>query len=315
MIESAYNPHAYSRMHAAGIWQFIPSTGNRYGLQQDRWYDGRRDVLSATRAALDYLQFLHSMFGDWQLALAAYNWGEGSVQRAMARNRAARKPATYASLTMPEETRNYLLKLQALKNVFSNPDKAGIALQAVPNRPYLATVKAPRHIDVVKAAQLADMSVEELRSLNAGYRGPVIIRAAVRDIVLPIDKVQAFNANLENNKDPLATWEPYIVKRGETLHRLARKFSINVPRLQEANSLRTGERIQPGEMLLVPSESRGNANNVAQFSCGSILAEVASLHFQDDLHMGCTFASQVSKGDGCPNSICPQNSAMAQLVQ
>src|SRR5690242_13467610 len=125
MIESAYNPQAYSRARASGIWQFIPSTGRKYGLQQNFWYDGRRDVLAATRAALDYLQFLHDMFGDWELALAAYNWGENGVQRAVEKNRARRKATNYASLSMPKETRNYLPKLQAVKNIVTNPQLLG----------------------------------------------------------------------------------------------------------------------------------------------------------------------------------------------
>jgi len=201
MIESAYNPQADSRMRAVGIWQFIDSTGRQYGLQQGAWYDGRRDVLSATRAALDYLQFLHDIFGDWQLALAAYNWGEGSVQRAVANNRAHYKRTTYASFNMPNETRNYLPKLQAIKNMISHPNMLGFELQTIPNQPYFAVLAAPGHIDVVKAAQLAGMSVEEFRALNAGYEGLLLIQGAARQIFLPFDKVDEFHANLENNND------------------------------------------------------------------------------------------------------------------
>jgi membrane-bound lytic murein transglycosylase D len=141
MIESAYNPQAYSRARASGIWQFIPSTGRRYGLQQNFWYDGRRDVLAATRAALDYLQFLHDMFGDWQLALAAYNWGENGAQRAVVKNRSRHKASNYASLKMPKETRNYLPKLQAVKNIVANPRLLGFELEAFPNQPYFTVVK------------------------------------------------------------------------------------------------------------------------------------------------------------------------------
>ncbi len=161
MVESAYNPRADSRMKAAGMWQFIPSTGKRYGLKQNFWYDGRRDVLDATRAALDYLQALHGLFDDWQLALAAYNWGEGAVSRAIAKNRAAGKPADYLNLKMPAETRNYLPKLQAIKNLISNPQSFGFTIESVPNQPYFATVKVPGQIDVKLAAKLANMSVEE----------------------------------------------------------------------------------------------------------------------------------------------------------
>jgi len=237
MIESAYNPQAYSRARASGIWQFIPSTGRKYGLQQNFWYDGRRDVLAATRAALDYLQFLHDTFGDWELALAAYNWGENGVMRAVAKNRARHKPTNYASLPMPKETRNYLPKLQAVKNIVTNPDLLGFELDPMPNQPYFALVKAPGHIDVIKAAQLADMPLEEFRSLNPGYNRPVIIQAAARQIVLPIDKVDEFHANLESNGDPLVTWQTYAPKKGETLEKIAAKFGTSPARLSEVNGL------------------------------------------------------------------------------
>src|SRR5690242_5227332 len=255
MIESAYNPQAYSRARASGIWQFIPSTGRKFGLQQNFWYDGRRDVLAATRAALDYLQFLHDMFGDWELALAAYNWGENGVQRAVAKNRAKRKATSYAALKMPKETRNYLPKLQAVKNIVSDPSLLGFELESVPNQPYFAVVNAPGHIDVIKAAQLADMPVEEFRSLNPGYSRPVIIHAAERHIVVPIDKVDEFHANLERNGDPLVTWQTYTLKKGETLSKVARRFGTTGNRLREVNGFDGRKQIRPGQMLLVPFAS------------------------------------------------------------
>ena len=256
MIESAYNPQAYSRMRAAGMWQFIPSTGKKYGLQQNFWYDGRRDVLAATRAALDYLQFLHDTFGDWELALAAYNCGESGLQRAIAKNRARHKPTDYFSLKMPKETRNYLPKLQAVKNIISNLDTLGFELEPVPNQAYFTVVNAPGHMDVVKAAQLADMPVEEFRSLNPGYNRPVMIKATARQILLPVDKVDEFQANLENNAEPLVTWQTYTLKKGETLEKVAAKFDIEVQRLKEVNGLTRHKRMQPGQMLLVPLEER-----------------------------------------------------------
>jgi membrane-bound lytic murein transglycosylase D len=262
MIESAYNPQAYSRARASGIWQFIPSTGRKYGLQQNFWYDGRRDVLAATRAALDYLQFLHDMFGDWELALAAYNWGENGVQRAVEKNRAQRKGTSYVNLKMPKETRNYLPKLQAVKNIVSDPSLLGFELEAVPNQPYFAVINAPGHIDVVKAAKLADMPLEEFRSLNPGYNRPVIIQAAARQIVLPIDKVDEFHANLENNDDPLVTWQTYTLKKGETLERVAEKFGTSPARLREVNGINGRKITRPGQMLLVPLEDESIQTNL-----------------------------------------------------
>jgi membrane-bound lytic murein transglycosylase D len=262
MIESAYNPQAYSRMRAAGMWQFISSTGKKYGLQQNFWYDGRKDVLAATRAALDYLQFLHECFGDWELALAAYNYGEGGVQRAITKNRMKHKPTDYASLKLPKETRNYLPKLQAVKNIISNLDTLGFELEPVPDRPYFGVVNAPGHMDVIKAAQLADMPVEEFRSLNPGYNRPVIIKANARQILLPIDKVDEFQANLESNADPLVTWQTYTLRKGETLEKVAAKFNIGADRLKEVNGLTRYKRIQPGQMLLVPLEEQDMATNL-----------------------------------------------------
>ena len=262
MIESAYNPQAYSRMRAAGMWQFIPSTGRKYGLQQNFWYDGRRDVLAATRAALDYLQVLHDTFGDWELALAAYNCGEGGLQRAIAKNRARHKPTDYFSLKMPKETRNYLPKLQAVKNIISNLDTLGFELGPVPNQAYFTVVNAPGHMDVIKAAQLADMPVEEFRSLNPGYNRPVMIKAAARQILLPVDKADGFQANLQNNAEPLVTWQTYTLRKGESLENAAAKFKIHVQRLKEVNGLVRHKRVQPGQMLLVPLEQEDVATNL-----------------------------------------------------
>jgi membrane-bound lytic murein transglycosylase D len=278
MIESAYNPQAYSRMRAAGIWQFIPSTGRQYGLQQGAWYDGRRDVLSATRAALDYLQFLHDMFGDWQLALAAYNWGEGSVQRAVAKNRAHHKRIAYANLNMPNETRNYLPKLQAIKNIISNPTMFGFEISAVPNQPYFAVLRPPGHIDVAKAAQLAEMPVAEFRALNAGYQGPLMIQGAARHIVLPIDKVDEFYVNLENNNDPLVTWEPYTMKPGETLQKLAGKFTTTVSRLRNVNRFHRRNHIRPGEIVLVPLANEDGTTELHQLSKGPEFHALSAKH-------------------------------------
>jgi len=257
MIESAYNPHAYSPMHAAGIWQFIPATGRRYGLEQTFWYDGRRDVLAATSAALDYLQFLFDRFGDWQLALAAYNCGEGAVQRAVNYNRSHGKAVTYVSLSLPSETRDYLPKLQAMKNILGHSKLHGFRPEPIPNEPYFGVVESPGHMDVVKAAQLADMTLEEFRLLNAAYEGPAIIRTVSTQIILPIDKLDAFHAKLATNRDPLLTWQPYIVDRGETLRSVASKFKIPIDELREVNRLPARKRIAIGQVLMVPLLVRG----------------------------------------------------------
>jgi membrane-bound lytic murein transglycosylase D len=262
MIESAYNPSAYSRMRAAGMWQFIPSTGRKYGLQQTWWYDGRRDVLAATRAALDYLQFLHDHFGDWELALAAYNCGEGKVQRAIAKNRKNRKPVDYLSISLPKETRNYLPKLQAVKNIIADPSLLRFELEPLPNRPYFTVVEAPPHIDVAMAAKLADMPVEEFLSLNPGHRRPVITPVGNAHLLVPVDKADLFQANLESNDQPLVSWQTYQLKKGESLDKVAANFDISVHRLREVNGLTGDKRVRPGQMLLVPLEGEGAESNL-----------------------------------------------------
>jgi membrane-bound lytic murein transglycosylase D len=251
MIESAYNPQAYSRSHASGIWQFIPSTGKLYGLRQNFWYDGRRDVLAATSAALDYLEKLHGMFGDWNLALAAYNWGEGAVSRAIAKNQAKGLPTDYESLTMPAETRNYVPKLLAVKNIIANPERFGVTLADVPNRPYFATVTTDRHIDVKLVAKFAEMSLEEFHFLNPAHNKPVIKASSSETIVLPVEKIAVFKRNLEAYDLPLVSWQTYTVKRSDKPERIAAKHGMSLAELKQVNGV-AGKRIVAGQTLLVP---------------------------------------------------------------
>ena len=252
MIESAFNPGAYSTSRASGIWQFIPSTGKNFGMQQNWWYDGRRDIVSATNGALDYLQKLHDMFGDWELALAAYNWGEGAVQRAQARNRKRGLPVNYTSLRMPDETRNYVPKLMAVKNIVANPASFGLVLQDIPNEPYFAAVSTAKHIDVKLAAQLADISMEEFTALNPAHNRPVILENNSDLILLPIDKVETFRANLEAYDKPLVSWQAYQPKKGERLDRLAPRFGLSVEKLKSVNGLSGRAKLTTGQTLLVP---------------------------------------------------------------
>ncbi|MEF8731350.1 MAG: transglycosylase SLT domain-containing protein [Candidatus Accumulibacter meliphilus] len=176
MVESAYNPTAYSRSHASGLWQFVPATGKQYNLEQNWWVDERRDIVQSTGAALDYLQYIYELHGDWHLALASYNWGEGAVGRAIKKNAAQGLPTDYLSLKMPEETRNYVPKLQALKNIFSNPNiLADLDMLGVPMRPYFATVTNSGNIDVKLAAKLAEMPVQEFVALNPSHNRAVIM--------------------------------------------------------------------------------------------------------------------------------------------
>jgi membrane-bound lytic murein transglycosylase D len=254
MVESAFNPMAYSRAHASGIWQFIPGTGRRFELEQNWWYDGRRDIVESTTAALDYLEKLYEMHGDWHLALASYNWGENAVTRAIAKNRAAGKPTDYASLPMPAETRHYLPKLQALKNIIANPEPFGIDIGPIPNQPYFATVTKLRDIDVQLAARLAEMPVQEFIALNPGFSRPVIRAAVTPRIVLPADKVDVFHDNLEAYGDKsLVSWNTYYPKQGETFESIAKRHGMTVGQLKEVNGIAPRNKTPP-RLLVVPSK-------------------------------------------------------------
>lgn len=256
MIESAFNPKAYSTSHASGIWQFIPSTGKNFGLEQNYWYDGRRDVTAATDAALDYLQKLHGMFGSWELALAAYNWGEGSVQRAINKNLKKGLPTDYLSLTMPPETRNYVPKLMAIRQIILDPAARNMVLASIPNRPYFTSIASTQHIDVAVAARLAGMPLTDFVSLNPAYNRPVINAKSSRTLLLPVDKVDTYATNLENYDKPLVSWQSYTPTRGERIDNVARRFSISVARLKEINSITKRNKLSAGQTLLVPLSHR-----------------------------------------------------------
>jgi membrane-bound lytic murein transglycosylase D len=254
MVESAFNPMAYSRAHASGIWQFIPGTGRRFELEQNWWYDGRRDIVESTNAALDYLEKLYEMHGDWHLALASYNWGENAVARAIAKNQAAGKPTDYASLAMPAETRQYVPKLQALKNIITNPGPFGIDIGPIPNQPYFAAITKLRDIDVQLAARLAEMPVEEFIALNPGFSRPVIRAAVTPRIVLPADRVDVFHGNLEAlGEKSLVSWKTYHPRQGETFESIAKKHGITVGQLKEVNGIAPRSKPVP-RLLVVPTK-------------------------------------------------------------
>jgi membrane-bound lytic murein transglycosylase D len=250
MVESSFNPMAYSRAHASGLWQFIPGTGKRYDLAQNWWYDARRDIVASTEAALEYLKDVYEMHGDWHLALASYNWGEHAVARALERNRAAGLPLDFSSLAMPLETRHYVPKLQALKNIIANPAPFGIELEPIPNEPYFGTVAKTRDIDLRLAAKLAEMSLEEFVALNPGFNRPLIRAAVSPRIVLPADRIELFRANLlKHDAKTLVSWRTYQPRAGEKLEAIARKFGISQARLREVNGI--GPRIRSLPALLV----------------------------------------------------------------
>jgi membrane-bound lytic murein transglycosylase D len=292
MIESAYNPQANSKSNAVGIWQFVPATGKDFGLKQSYWSDKRRDVTAATSAALTYLQKLHGMFGSWDLALAAYNAGEGTVSRAIERNRSRGLPTDYQDLDLPEETRNYVPKLQAIKNIVFKPENYGLTLVDIPNRPYFTRVLAPKQIDAKLAAKLAEISSDEFNALNPSYNSPVIVsNNEAHQLLLPVWAANNFKNNLNDYDKPLTSWKPYTAKRGERIDYIAEKFNISPERLREINHLSSSKKIASSRDLLVPNQSSNEAN--------LILADFKTTHPQETYHedRSSTSSYKVRTGD------------------
>ena len=251
-IESAFNPDAVSSAKAAGMWQFMPATGKFFDLKQNLFRDERRDVLESTRAALDYLQKLHDMFGDWHLALAAYNWGEGNVGRALARNKARGLPLVYTDLQMPNETRYYVPKLQAVKNIVAQPQLFNLQLPLIHNHPYFKTVTIERDIDVATAARLAEVQLEDFKALNPQMKRPVILAAGTPQILLPWDNAAIFERNLQNHGDrPLASWTAWTAPRTMKVEEAARAVGMPPTLLRSVNTIPNGMLLKAGSTLLV----------------------------------------------------------------
>jgi membrane-bound lytic murein transglycosylase D len=254
-IESAFNPNALSTAKAAGMWQFIPSTGRDYNLTQNMFRDDRRGVIASTDAALSYLQKLYNMFGDWQLALAAYNWGEGSVQRAIKKNQAAGLPIDFNSLSrhMPAETRNYVPKLQAVKNIINSPEQYNLGLPKAENQPYFTTVSKTRDIDVKVAAQLAEMPLDEFKALNPQFNRPVITGGDQTKILMPQENADKFKTNLLQWGHALSSWTTHtITSAREKIETLASKFSTTPAVLREVNNIPAKANLRAGSTILVP---------------------------------------------------------------
>ena len=251
-VESAFNPEAKSTAKAMGIWQFMPRTGKDFKLTQNVFRDERRDVLQSTNAALDYLQRLYNQFGDWQLALAAYNWGEGNVAKAIKRNQAQRKPTDYLSLTMPRETREYVPKLMAYKNIVNDPAAYGIVLPEVENHPYFVAIDVTRDIDVEVAAQLAEMSLADFRNLNPAFNKPVILGAADQQMLLPFARAELFQMNLASYTKPLSSWTALTITKSETAEQLSTRLNLNPQLIRDVNDIPRGIRIRAGSTVLIP---------------------------------------------------------------
>ncbi len=256
-IESAFNPQAVSSAKAAGMWQFMPATGKHFDLKQNAFRDDRRDVLASTRAALDYLQKLHRMFGDWHLALAAYNWGEGSVGRAIAKNKQAGLGTRYLDLAMPTETRQYVPKLQAIKNIVSAPEVYLAVLPVIDNHPFFQSVTIDRDIDVALAAKLADVSVEDFKALNPSANRPVILAAGTPQILLPWDQAEVFQRNLREVKGGrLASWTVWTVPSSMKTAEVAKRTGMAEDELRSVNNIPPRSIIKEGSTLVVTRSNR-----------------------------------------------------------
>src|SRR5450830_985967 len=268
-IESAFNPNALSSANAAGMWQFVPGTGRDLNLKQTAFKDDRRGIIASTDAALTYLQSLYDMFGDWQLALAAYNWGQGSVQKAIKRNQAAGKPTDFESLAdlMPAETRNYVPKLQAVKNIVANPQQYGLNLPAIDNSPYFTAVDKTSDIDLTVAAHLAELSVDEFKALNPQFKRPVIVGGEDTKILLPKENAEKFHLNLAQWTKELSTWSTHkITSARESIRTLASRFHTSPEIIRQANNIPQNSVLKAGSTILVPKISA---------SAGDITPEVA----------------------------------------
>jgi len=264
LIESEFNPQAVSPRKAAGIWQFIPSTGKVFGLKQNEWFDGRRDIIQATRAALDYLEYLHGMFNDWELALAAYNCGEGCVQRAI-RSSGQRQ---FARLRLPTETRHYVPKLIAVRNLVREPERFGLNLTDIANEPFFMQVRITRPMEARQAARLAEISLDEFLTLNPAFQRRVIHTDTRSVLLLPADQVETFHHNMHSRGDGKAL-DSYQARQGESVQAIARRFGVSAQWLKEHNPLRLSNgRLTRAQTLMVPRGTPQAVRKVANQPAG-----------------------------------------------
>ena len=258
VVESGFKPHVYSNSGAAGLWQFMPATGKMFGLEQNGWYDGRRNIVASTDAALDYLQKLHGYFGDWQLALAAYNAGEGRVGRAIEKNKKAGKPTDFWSLGLPAETTAYVPKLLAISHLVSQANHYGLILRPIENKPVFTVVDVGSQIDLALAAKLAGITSDELYQFNPGYNYFATQPDGPHELVIPVEKSENFKRNLAalpiKNR---MQWQRHKIKKGESLGVIAMQYKTTVSALQQTNKL-SSSNIRTGRHLMIPmSEPRG----------------------------------------------------------
>ena len=261
IVESAYDPFAYSHGRASGIWQFIPGTARHYKVKQNWWYDGRRDIKDSTRAALTYLTHLNKLYkGDWLLALAAYNSGQGTVNRAIRKNKKRGKATDFWSLDLPRETRSYVPKLLALARLIDNPRRYGLTLYPVPNAPYFASVDTQSQIDLAQAAQLADIDIDEIYRLNPGFNRWATAPKGPHRLLVPVDRKAVFEQNLASHPpEQRLHWTRYTVRQGDSLLSLAKRFNTTASLIRQSNNL-SGNVIRQGQSLLIAQAAKGHTH-------------------------------------------------------
>jgi len=310
-IESAFNPEAVSSAKAAGMWQFMPATGKYFDLKQNIFRDERRGVVESTRAALDYLQKLYGMFGDWHLALAAYNWGEGSVSRALAKNKAAGLGLSYSDLNMPNETRYYVPKLQAVKNIIAQPENFNARLPYIQNHPYFKSVSITRDIDVKLAASFAGVSLEDFKSLNPSMSRPVILAAGTPEILLPWDNADRFMRRLDEHANkPLATWTAWTVPKTMKASEASKMLKMTESELRSVNTIPNGMQVKQGSTLLVARQGALDSDvteHLADNAQISFAPEIVLRRIMVKVQKGDTLLTLANRHDVTPNNIAAWN--------
>ena len=296
-VESAFVTHAKSSAKAVGLWQFMPATGKDFRLTQNVFRDERRDVLQSTDAALDYLQRLKNQFGSWELALAAYNWGAGNILKAQKRNLAAGLPTDYESLTMPKETRNYVPKLMAYRQIVLDPQAYGIVLPELENHPYFVALDVGSDIDVALVIKLAEIPADEFHSLNPSFNKPVILSNANQQILLPFGHAEIFQENLKGYDKPLSSWTAVQISKTESVDLAAKTLGVDVDTLREINGIPRGMRIRAGSTVLIPKTNRRPGD------VSSAMAENASLSLEKPPppKPKCPNPAKSAKGGKVPN--------------